>query len=128
MSLLPLISGSGRRGPYNREVVVSQVGHRDTVRDWFTPEWRRRSVRTDTEKYIKVEKNGTEELYDLNVDPGEKMDIATDSEEGLLEYRGLLDTFLKAVSSGRAPLSESERRATPLTEDDRRRLKALGYI
>jgi arylsulfatase A-like enzyme len=128
MSLLPLVRGSQTRARYNRDVVVSQVCHRDSVLQRMTPEWRRYAIRTDTEKYIKVEKSRTEELYDLGEDPGEERDIAADNEQGLLEYRGLLDPFLRAVSSGRATLSESERSVTPLTEDDRRQLKALGYM
>lgn len=128
MSLLPLIRGSGTGAGYNRKVVVSQLCHRNNPTERLTLKWRKRSVRTDSEKYIEVEKSRTEELYDLSVDPGEKSDIAAENEQGLVEYRGLLDTFLRAVSSGRAPLPEREQQVTPLTEDDRRRLKALGYM
>jgi arylsulfatase A-like enzyme len=125
MSLLPLVRGSGTR--YDRRVVVSQICHRDSVSEPRTCEWRWRSVRTDTEKYIKIEKRRKEELYDLSGDPGEKNDISAENEQGLLQYRALVDTFLEVVSAGREPPS-AEQRVAPLTEERKRRLKALGYM
>jgi arylsulfatase A-like enzyme len=125
-SLLPLMRPE-RRAEYGRKFVVSQVCHRDTVLQSMMPEWRRRSIRTDTEKYIKFEKEQTEELYDLAGDPGEKNDVSAENEQDMVQYRAMLDSFLETVFAGRAAVS-AEERVAPLTEERRRQLKALGYM
>ena len=59
---------------------------------------------------------------------GKKENVAANNESSLVQYRVILDPFLKNVSAGRAPLSASERSSAPLTEEERRQLKALGYM
>jgi len=87
-----------------------------------------RSVRTEDEKYIICGESQTEELYDLRADPGEKNNIAAQNQPRVEHYRTLLDSFLRAVAAGRTPSLPSEREVAPLTEEERRQLKALGYI
>jgi len=128
MSLLPLITGPETRAKYDRKFIVSQVCHRDSVLVSMTPDWRKRSIRTDTEKYIKFEKEEMEELYDLGGDLSEKNDISAKNEQDLLKYRAMLDSFLETVSAGRAPAATAEQRVAPLTEERKRELKALSYM
>ncbi len=135
MSLLPLVGSGQPHKKYTREVVVSElveqnlleVAQRMAERD-MSVKWRMRAVRTDREKYIKSEKKQTEEVYDLHADPGEKNNIAAQDQSRLEHYRGLLATFLERLTAQRRLPPEDEPRAAPLTEEVKRRLKALGYL
>ncbi len=127
MSLLPLIRGGRARAKYDRTFIVTQVCHRESVLHTMTPEWRKRSIRTDTQKYIKFEKEEREELYDLGGDHREKNNISAKNEQDLLKYRAMLDSFLETVSAARKPLP-AEQPVAPLTEERIRQLKALGYM
>jgi len=98
------------------------------LEDLMTPKWRMRSVRSAREKYITSEKSQTEELYDLQQDPGEKNNIAPISQPNLSHYRQLLKSFLETVSADRTPAPPGDREVRPLTEEDVRRLKAIGYL
>ena len=127
--MAPLMGMSRSRKPYDRKVVVSEICHRDHVLQLImTDEWRRYSVRTDGEKYMSSEKNQTEELYNLRLDPGEQNNIATDNQPNVARYRALLKSRLESVNAGREASSPSKLRVVPFNENDRRRLRALGYI
>jgi len=131
-SLLPLMAGSNERKRYDRKTVVSEVCHRDTCWDHMVAKWRRRSVRTDGEKYIVSEKDGAEELYDLRADPREDNNTGSNSPSRLQQYREMLDSFLKAVAADGVPKSPVEGKARAITGEQKDRLrsmmKALGYI
>jgi hypothetical protein len=62
-----------------------------------------------------------EELYDLEVDPGELVDLAPSAPPILDELRSLLRTRLR--SSAMAEVNEAS-----LSEEEIERLRALGYI
>ena len=66
---------------------------------------------------------GVDELYDVNVDPGELHDVYFDNLETAVCLRALLDVQLI-----RPPLGASAGEGVELTEDDVRTLKSLGYI
>jgi len=130
MSLLPLMGMSKSGEHYTRTVVVSDLNElnreklaQDPMRAW----WRMQSVRTGEEKYIKSEKKQVEELFDLREDPGEQNDIAVDNQARLAEYRASLAAFIKSVTAGRSQAPADAWRTPILTEEDRRRLKALAY-
>jgi arylsulfatase A-like enzyme len=130
-SLLPLIGGAGVQTSYEREFVVSELFEYDKEslpEHLMTPTWRMRSVRSAREKYIISEKSQTEELYDLQKDPGEKNNIAAVSQADTSRYRQWLKSFLETVSAERTPYPPGEREVRPLTEEDVRRLKAIGYL
>jgi len=131
-SLLPLLNASDVGEQYNRTIAVSELGPWDRKQNPFelpkTVKWWRRSVRTDDEKYITYEKDQTEEFYNLRADPGEENDIAPQNEKRVDHYRELLDSFLKAAARQRALTKPGEPEVPHLTEDDKRRMKALGYI
>ncbi len=133
MSLLPLMEGKEPGGRYDRKTVLSEireVGPEAFLHAGDRPlgKFQMRAVRTDDEKYISSEKWQTEEFYDLRADPGEKDNIATQSQSRLERYRELLDSFLQAAASWRAPSAPAKPGVPALTAEDRRRLKALGYM
>jgi len=141
-SLKPLMGEPSRQNRYSRKIVVSELvlehpptavptmGHRKRTsgRRAAAP-WNMHSVRTEAEKYILTsEGNNREELYDLEADPGEVKDISGEKETRVLEYRALLNFFLRSVGAERASTLARKQEIVPLTEEDRRRLKALGYM
>ena len=86
------------------------------------------SVRTDSEKHIFSERTQTEELYDLRADPGEKNNIAANNRPRLKRYSELREVFLERVAAGRTPSALGEPKAPPLTEKERQRFNAIGYM
>jgi arylsulfatase A-like enzyme len=128
MSLTPLLGVSKPGVRYERTIVVSETCHRDNVLQLITDRWRRYSVRTDAEKYMNTEKYETEELYDLRADPRETNSIAQDNQASLEHYRAVKGSFLESVRTRRAPPPPTELRTVPFSQEDRRRLRALGYL
>jgi arylsulfatase A-like enzyme len=129
-SILPLIPTLETQIRYDREVVVSHLVDKDRKKIPKVRKWRKDSVRTNSEKYIvKSERsNRTEQLFGLREDPGEKNDIAADNQPRVEEYRKLLWEFHVSVAKARASLPTGERKDVPLTEEQKRRLKAVGYM
>ena len=86
------------------------------------------SVTTEREKYIECREKATVELYQLDVDPEEKNDRAPQSEDRVENYRVLLESYLARVAAGLSVSSGSEQGVPVLSDEERRQLKALGYI
>jgi len=128
MSLTPLMGVSRPGTRYERTIVVSETCHREHILQFMKDKWRRYSVRTDAEKYMNTEKYETEELYNLQIDPGETNNIAQDNPSSLERYRALKESFLESVSTGQPQPSTTELRTVAFSEEDRRRLRALGYL
>jgi arylsulfatase A-like enzyme len=128
MSLTPLIDVSQPGTRYERTIVVSETCHRDNILQFMNDRWRRYSVRTDGEKYMNTEKYEKEELYNLQADPGETNNIAQDHPSSLERYRAVKESFLESVSAGQPQPPSTELRTVPFSEEDRRRLRALGYL
>ncbi len=135
MSLLPLMDGEEPDGRYDRKTVLSEI--REVRPDIYflfrggdrpLEMFMMRSVRTDDEKYISSEKWQAEEFYDLRADPGETQNIAAQDQSRLQRYRELLDFLVKAAASRRTPSAPVEPGVPALTAEDRRRLRALGYM
>jgi arylsulfatase A-like enzyme len=78
----------------------------------------RQAVRDGRYKLIRS-KGAGDELYDLATDPGEQHDLA---ERARARSTGLTER-MRAVLGSEAPM-----RARPLTEVERERLRALGYV
>ena len=76
-----------------------------------------------TSRWTLITGRGVDELYDVNVDPGELHDVYFDNLETAVCLRALLDVQLI-----RPPLGASAGEGVELTEDDVRTLKSLGYI
>jgi len=90
--------------------------------DWKVYDRSLRTIRTLTHKYIQGS-DGSEALYDMQADSGERHDVASSEPARVAELRARLaawqGTFEPAQSTG----EEAE-----LDEDIRRRLSDLGYI
>ena len=132
MSLLALVEDPGNRGGYEKNAVFSEL----TAHDKETGDqgsttrslWRMESVTTEREKYIECREKATVELYQLDVDPEEKNDCAPQSEDRVENYRVLLESYLARVAAGLSVSSGSEQGVPVLSDEERRQLKALGYI
>ncbi len=78
-------------------------------------------IRIGPWKYIEGDEENTRELFNLNDDPGERVNL----------YDSELPTALE-LSARLAAWTREHARATPeqpeMTEQERERLKALGYI
>jgi len=132
ISLLPLVENPAAQGRYDRNAVFSELTAHDKETDdrGSTKRilWRMESVTTEREKYIECREKDTVELYRLDVDPEEKNDTASQSEDRLGHYRVLLESYLARVAAGRSKSSRSDQAVPVLSEEERRQLKALGYI
>jgi arylsulfatase A-like enzyme len=65
--------------------------------------------------------DGAQQLYDLERDPGERRDVAVEHAEVAEEHRRRIEELSARLSSRAPAVSE-------LSEDDRERLRALGYL
>lgn len=72
-------------------------------------------------KYIEAKEEDSFELYDLKSDPGEKNNLAANAQE----QRTKLATELETTLSSTAPAVPAPR---GVSEEDARRLEALGYV
>lgn len=77
-------------------------------------------------KYVRTA-SGAERLYDLAGDPGETKSIAPGEPERLAEGRRLLDAHRARSEELRAALGIESGRTVDVGEDQRARLRALGY-
>lgn len=114
-SLLPLVRGDGP----GREAVLSQDKLQRT----------RYSLRTDRYKLIHDFDSGQTELYDLAADPGESRDLMAAGEPVPAAAR-LLTELKERVGVNRllARRLAAEAGESVLTEDDRQKLKSIGYV
>jgi arylsulfatase A-like enzyme len=89
------------------ELFVSERGYRTYLRDRY--------------KSVQRRADGAFYLFDLAADEGETRDVAGANAEVAAEHRRRIREISDALGTGRAaPLQQSE--------DDRRRLRALGYL
>ncbi|MFP3939940.1 MAG: sulfatase [Thermoanaerobaculia bacterium] len=109
---LDLLTGEGRRG--RRVVFAEHFGRTGTM------------VRTATHKYIRMAGDATVPdgayLYNLVQDPEEERNLAGRGLAVEAELAGVLERFLRQRREG--PEAESRR----LSEEERRKLEALGYV
>ncbi len=130
-SLTPLLTG--RPGWIARDVFLQRRTFPAGANDnWFAPPWLPRppghpivggmfAVRSGRWKYIEAPQAGTRELYDLATDPTERHNLAT-ARPGVVEaLHRAISTWLASVQRGGTP-------SAPLTEEDRARLRSLGYV
>jgi arylsulfatase A-like enzyme len=71
-------------------------------------------------KYIDAREEGTQELFNLTDDPGETKNLAAAEPEKVSELAGRLQAWVRSEWQARAPAE--------ISEEDRARLRALGYI
>jgi len=117
-SLLPLMSGKA----YGEAATpaYSEVWLPDANID---KRLRMSSVRTDRWKLIRNTTHDREYLYDLSIDPDERVDLLVAESERGKELRGLLEVWLRAMEEvgGEAP-------AAKLSEEQLQELRSLGYF
>jgi len=80
-------------------------------------------------KYIRDDEGPTEELYDLEHDPGERINLVVEQPQKAAELRGLVEDHDSLVARESARYEQNGE--PPMTTDDeemRRRLAALGYL
>ena len=88
-----------------------------------------RAVISGNIKGIFGEPEGPEEVYDLAVDPGELDNMAARHREHLAMLRGLLRLQRQqSAELHRRFGAESTEREVVLSESERERLRALGYV
>lgn len=114
-SLLPLVRGE-------------ETGDRPAFAGSLVYYKERKSVRLGRHKYIRTPSTGEEELYDLEADPLEEVNLAADLPELAAELRAALERHLEAQKV------LAELYPSLVTEDDEvddrhiEELKALGYV
>jgi arylsulfatase A-like enzyme len=78
-------------------------------------------VRSGQWKYVEAPEQGLRQLFDLAADPGETRDLVGAEPARAAELARLLGTWREAPG-GRVTGEQA------VSEDDRRRLRALGYL
>jgi arylsulfatase A-like enzyme len=86
------------------------------------------AVMFDRYKYIRSIGSGREELFDLARDPGEQMSLALVSPDVLATGRALADQHLGQADDLRRQYRVGGDAQRLLDEDQKRRLRALGYL
>jgi hypothetical protein len=112
--------------PGNHEI-ISEIYYTRT-KDLFHPVWGHRFDRIRTAiyewpfKYI-VSSDGEHELYNLEVDRVEAKNLVHSDEATASRLAGRLQEFFESRSRSHERVDQQ-----PLTKEERRRLKSLGYI
>jgi len=130
-SLTPLLTG--RPGWTGRDVFLQRRTFPPGANDnWFAPPWLPRpaghpivggmfALRSGHWKYIEAPQAGTRELYDLAADPTERRNLAAVRPDVADALHKTITRWLAAVQRGSTP-------SAPLTDEERARLRSLGYI
>ncbi|MDX1747568.1 MAG: sulfatase, partial [Halobacteriales archaeon] len=80
-------------------------------------------IRRDGWKYIWDQGEGTEELYDLESDPGEHENVVDREPDARAPLRTHLDAHVEELAATNESLPEVR-----MDEETERRLKDLGYL
>ena len=135
-SLLPLITGENERGP--APPVYSEVRYAPFAEQKMqegrclpaglteTCEVNLRTVRTERFKLIASKQTGFEAFFDLDHDPGERVDVRTKFPEELARHRALLDAY--DADSAPRETQDAPGPEPTLDSETEKRLRALGYV
>ncbi|MEM7583438.1 MAG: sulfatase [Acidobacteriota bacterium] len=96
--------------------------------DWQSAPWESalRALTHERHKLIRREADGASRLFAIDSDPAETTDLGADQPELRQRLEDLLDRHLGAITPFQAG-AEAEA-LPPMSEDQRRRLEALGYL
>jgi len=86
------------------------------------------ALRTDRYTLIHDFSTGTSELYDRSSDPNELVDIGAAEPHTLDRLQGILQSLVEEDRRAASLLETAEEPAEQLTESEREKLKAIGYI
>lgn len=112
LDVSPLIRGSGAKLP--QRFIFAEADHNNAKDDI------KRMVRFERHKLHHDRLVGSFELYDLSDDPAEKKDTAAAQAGIVTSLREELDKFTAAGRTGT--------KTVPLSDEELRRLKSLGYL
>jgi arylsulfatase A-like enzyme len=112
-SLRPLMTG----GSLPERAVLAEGSTRNP---------RLRALRTLRWKYV-FDGGGTEELYDLAVDPGERTNLCATAPAPCLPFRAQAEAWETTLAAARARLGPRTPAAATIDAETRDRLRALGY-
>jgi len=118
VSLIDLLTGN--KQSIDRDNVISELCHTSGLGGDVTLETLVTTLRSERWKYIQNRQLQTEELYDLQADPLEEHDIATERDDVVAEMKERLNTRLANVSA--------KTTSVELTGKVQSQLKELGYI
>ncbi len=118
-SLSPLWDGSASSG-WKVPILSSGLLHFENRVSFVHDGW----------KYIRFDESGAEELYRLDLDPGERRSVVGEDEEMLQDARSALSEYLEWIGSFQSisdtgSLPDDERDLPKSVRED---LEALGYI
>jgi hypothetical protein len=116
-SLLPLID----HGQFAKTAIASQ----DTIKK------SRYALRTESRKYVLDLAKSIRELYDLEYDPQERINILGDRPEEAEDLEKILVTLILSNRDLGARMTEGyigDENETILTEQERKNLESLGYL
>ncbi|MCZ6747439.1 MAG: sulfatase [Acidobacteria bacterium] len=122
-NLLPLMAGK-QAGEFNRRPLFAESREYPPRRALSPEHWtsvRRFSVRDGSWKLIRAT-SGEAELYDLAADQNELADLHEENPAVARRLGRVLDKWLAKIPKGEAAGTDN------LTDEDRRRLKSLGYV
>ncbi len=112
-SLQPLLRGGAGDAERARYAICGRT------KEWCVTLGRHRLTLRQTKKGFSAK------LVDLQADPEERKDVSATQPETAAKLRGLLDEFMDTAPD---LLSRKPKQAPALSEEDKRRLKALGYL
>ncbi len=114
LDLTPTWSG----GTLPERLLFAEADHNNRVEDEWVYDIKK-MVRQGHEKFLLDTHSGRFELFDLAQDGGEQRDVAGAQTERVQALRAALERFLESSVKGEA--------IPPPTEEERKRLEALGY-
>ena len=120
-SLLPYLSGEAALDPERPVHLYRQWYPRASVVRSARVHGQQFGIRVGPWKYIEGDRDGRRELYDLSRDPGELHNRIDEAPERHATLRARLQAFRAANPRPGGPLPE-------LSDEDRARLEALGYV
>lgn len=126
VSLLEPRSSRPRLSEYTAPFTTAFRTVRERHPDWQSAPWETalNALTFDQNKLVRRSVDGTTEVYQLASDGAETIDVSETQPELRSELETLLDRHLAATTPFRA---DGETLPT-LSEDQRRRLQALGYL
>lgn len=113
MSLASYVRGEPSPDP-DRKMYIQRRRYEKLKGDKF-------GIRYKNWKYIEAMEQDTRELYDLTLDPGELTNLFPQNPEKSNELSAFIESWKKKYHKNRTPFQV-------LSDEDRERLKALGYV
>jgi len=105
-----------------RAVLVQRRFYASNAERGIAVKGSKHGLRRGNWKYIEAKDEDSYELYDLESDPGEKRNLADKATQERTKLAGELSTTLSSTTAATVPVPRT------VSEEDARRLEALGYV